>query len=351
MVDMDVAIPDTSNYDLGDQPIPDGFLDDTMQKAITQHSRKESQIASIENDFSNLMDANTASNIASNLIGFMGNNNDFIAYDNDEDEKDRNIQHTVNRVMKTHKRKVSQFESLKQELGLVFDEEEAARIAKKTMKELNPNNANVQQIQIKNIVNRARKEHKRKVSQFEAIKSDLSQYFPSEEESIKLAAEIMKEYNPNNRSGKSEEISIDSIVKKAVTEHKRKISVFRSVENDLGLIFDDKDVKNITKDVMKKIFAQKHTNETTNTNNKRRGSQVYLDDDSDNQVYVDKMKQRIQELQNKLYEKDKKIEMMEKQIQDMTVSKNNLVINTNQALDEMRGYLLEYQQSIFKKNS
>eukprot|EP01083_Nonionella_stella_P220496 788823_1 len=221
---MDVAIPDTSNYDLGDQPIPDGFLDDTMQKAITQHSRKESQIASIENDFSNLMDANTASNIASNLIGFMGNNNDFIAYDNDEDEKDRNIQHTVNRVMKTHKRKVSQFESLKTELGLVFDEEEATRIAKKTMKELNPNNANVQQIQIKDIVNRARKEHKRKVSQFEAIKSDLSQYFPSEEESIKLAAEIMKEYNPNNRSGKSEEISIDSIVKKAVTQHKRKIS-------------------------------------------------------------------------------------------------------------------------------
>ncbi len=40
------------------------------------------------------------------------------------------------------------------------------RIAKKTMKELNPNYQNTQQIQIENIVNKARKEHKRKVSQF-----------------------------------------------------------------------------------------------------------------------------------------------------------------------------------------
>eukprot|EP01084_Bolivina_argentea_P087139 157431_1 len=262
------------------------------------------------------------------------------------------VDNVVNRVMKTHKRKESQFQSLKEELGLVFDEEEAERIATKTMKEINPNFDSTQKIQIKNIVNKARKEHKRKVSQFQAIKHDILQYFPNEHESMKLAAEIMKEYNPNNKSDKkSEDISIDSIVQKAVTQHKRKKSVFKSIENDLGLIYDDADVKNITKNVMKKIFAQKHTNETTNTNNKRRGSQVYLDDDSDNQVYVDKMKQRIQELQNKLYEKDKKIEMMEKQIQDMTVSKNNLVINTNQALDEMRGYLLEYQQSIFKKNS
>ncbi len=45
------------------------------------------------------------------------------------------------------------------------------------------------------------------------------------------------------------------------------------------------------------------------------------------------MKQRIEELQNQLYEKDKKIEIMEKQINDMTISKSNLVINTNKALD------------------
>ncbi len=94
----------------------------------------------------------------------------------------------------------------------------------------------------------------------------------------------MKEYNPNSRSGKAEEITIDKIVEKAVTEQKRKISVFR-VENDLGLIFDDKDVKNITKDVMKKLFAQKHTNQNqiyeNNNNNKRRGSKVYLNDNDD----------------------------------------------------------------------
>eukprot|EP01084_Bolivina_argentea_P087137 157429_1 len=350
MVDMDVAIPDTSNYDLGDQPIPDGFLDDTMQKAITQHSRKESQIASIENDFSNLMDANTASNIASNLIGFMGNNNDFIAYDNDEDEKDRNIQHTVNRVMKTHKRKVSQFESLKQELGLVFDEQEAARIAKKTMKELNPNAENPQTIQIQNIVNKARKEHKRKVSQFEAIRHDIGQYIPNEQESLKLAADIMKEYNPNDKSGKHQEISIDSIVQKAVTEHKRKISVFRSVENDLGLIFDDKDVKNITKDVMKTIFAQKQQRIGDNGNRKR-DSFEFKENDNQNADYVREMQETIEELRNEIYEKDKMLKMMQNDINGLVKNKTNLVINSNHALDEMRGYLLQYQRTAFKIKS
>eukprot|EP01084_Bolivina_argentea_P087140 157432_1 len=243
------------------------------------------------------------------------------------------VDNVVNRVMKTHKRKESQFQSLKEELGLVFDEEEAERIATKTMKEINPNFDSTQKIQIKNIVNKARKEHKRKVSQFQAIKHDILQYFPNEHESMKLAAEIMKEYNPNNKSDKkSEDISIDSIVQKAVTQHKRKKSVFKSIENDLGLIYDDADVKNITKNVMKKIFAQKQAQ-------------------NNNTDHIEKMRQEIQELKYKLYQKDKQIQNINQQLTDAIESKNNLATNSSQALDEMRGYLLQYQQSVFKTDS
>merc|ERR1719203_740752 len=126
------------------------------------------------------------------------------------------------------------------------------------MKEINPNTVAVSQVSVENIVAKARQEHKRKVSQFQAIKQDIGQYFVDEEESAKLAAEVMKEFNPNDRSGKASQVTVDSIVEKAMTEHKRKKSQFAAIENDLGLIFDKEDVNAITKNVMKKIFAQKH---------------------------------------------------------------------------------------------
>merc|ERR550539_349244 len=70
------------------------------------------------------------------------------------------------------------------------------------MKEMNPNNAAIASVSVEHIVAKARKEHKRKVSQYQAIKHDIGQYFPEEEEAAKLAAEVMKEFNPNDRSGK-----------------------------------------------------------------------------------------------------------------------------------------------------
>ena len=96
---------------------------------------------------------------------------------------------------------MSQLAALEQELGLYFDEAEAERIAKQTMKEINPNTVAVTQVSVENIVAKARQEHKRKVSQFNAIKHDIGQYFVDEKESAKLAAEVMKEFNPNDRSG------------------------------------------------------------------------------------------------------------------------------------------------------
>eukprot|EP01084_Bolivina_argentea_P144249 253146_1 len=244
---------------------------------------------------------------------------------------------TVERVMKTHKRKVSQLGALEKELGLYFDETEAERIAKQTMKEMNPNNSSIQQVSVEQIVAKARKEHKRKVSQFQAIKHDIGQYFPNEEESAKLAAEVMKEFNPNDRSGKGHEITVDSIVEKAMNEHKRKKSQFAAIENDLGLIFDKEDVNAITKDVMKKVFAQKHTKHDEN--------QMV---DQLEQAHVQQMQQTVHDLKRKLEEKNEEIERMRQEIKDLTESKKNLALNSNQCLNQMRGYLLQYQQSIFK---
>eukprot|EP01083_Nonionella_stella_P065213 170674_1 len=245
---------------------------------------------------------------------------------------------TVERVMKTHKRKVSQLASLEEELGLYFDAEEAERIAKQTMKEMNPNNSSVQQVSVETIVAKARKEHKRKVSQFRAIKDDIGKYFPNEEESAKLAAEVMKEFNPNDRSGKGQEITVDSIVEKAMNEHKRRKSQFAAIENDLGLIFDKEDVNQITKDVMKKVFAQKHAKTQQN-------QMVDLE-----QAHVHQMQQKVEALKQELSTKNEQIDTLKQQIHDLTESKKNLALNSNQCLNQMRDYLLMYQQSIFNKS-
>ena len=58
----DVAVPDQANYDFGDNPIPDNFLDETIARATTEHRRAESLIASVEQDFSKIVDSNGASN-------------------------------------------------------------------------------------------------------------------------------------------------------------------------------------------------------------------------------------------------------------------------------------------------
>eukprot|EP01084_Bolivina_argentea_P099284 178471_1 len=123
---------------------------------------------------------------------------DIVSFDYDD---------TIERVMKTHKRKVSRYAALVQELSLYFDEEEAERIAKATLKEFNSNSSSVQQVSVESIIAKVKKEHKRKISQFRAIVSELSQYFPHENAARDLAAEVMNEFNPNDKSGKRCEIT------------------------------------------------------------------------------------------------------------------------------------------------
>merc|ERR1719203_660947 len=206
------------------------------------------------------------------------------------------------------------------------------------MKEINPNTVAVSQVSVENIVAKARQEHKRKVSQFQAIKQDIGQYFVDEEESAKLAADVMKEFNPNDRSGKASEITVDSIVERAMTEHKRKKSQYAAIENDLGLVFDKEDVNAITKNVMKKVFAQKH-------NDDEQGQMGQL-----GQAHMEQMQQQVNNLKDELAEKDALIDQLQMEIKQLAESKKKLAINSNLCLNQMRGYLVQYQQAIMKKD-
>ena len=95
----------------------------------------------------------------------------------------------------------------------------------------------VEHMNIEKIVTKARREHTSKVSQFRAIRKNIEQYSPDTVDSAKMAAALMKELNPNERSGKGTEITVNSIVEKATTEHSRKLkSWFEAIQDGRGLI-------------------------------------------------------------------------------------------------------------------
>lgn len=115
----DIPVPDAQNFDGIDseKPIPDNFLDDTLNKAITQHKRKESQIASVENDFAKHLDHNVAQNIAANLIGYIHTDEptpkdpdeDDVREEDDEETNDNDDDNRLDEILieTVHKHKFS----------------------------------------------------------------------------------------------------------------------------------------------------------------------------------------------------------------------------------------------------
>jgi len=205
------------------------------------------------------------------------------------------------------------------------------------------------------------------VSRFQAIQKDISQYFPNEEEATKLAAEVMKEYNQknNNPNVVAKEITVDDIVQNAMDGHKRKVSQFRAIKNDLGLMFNEDDVNVIAKDAMKAIFAQKQIQQKQAERKAKHirkesvkppnlfGNGDLSDSDDDNNDDMNdkeqKMKQQIDDLKDEIKEKNEEIKSLKNIIRELTESKTNLAINSNKSLNQMREYLLAYQQSMFPK--
>mmetsp|Transcript_59581 Transcript_59581/g.94797 ORF Transcript_59581/g.94797 Transcript_59581/m.94797 type:complete len:165 (+) Transcript_59581:66-560(+) len=146
--------------------------------------------------------------------------------------------------------------------------------------------------------------------------------------------------------GKQNQETVESIVDKAMKEHHRKKSQFQAIQNDLGLIFDKDDVNAITKKVMKRVFAQKHS-ETQ--------QQQMHQLQHNHEEHIHKMQERVNDLQKQLSakneeltEKQKEIEIMQQEIKHLTQSKRQLVINSNLCLNEMRAYLVQYQRCMSK---
>eukprot|EP01084_Bolivina_argentea_P256312 431496_1 len=128
--------------------------------------------------------------------------------------------------------------------------------------------------------------------------------------------------------------TVEVIVQNAMHEHHRRKSQFTAIQNDLGLIFDKEDVAKISKNVMKKIFAQKHN------------KQQYYQDNQLQKGYVNHLKNTIDNIQTQINDKNKQIENMKQDIINLINSKNALAVNTNKCLNQMRRYLLLYRQSI-----
>jgi len=127
----DIAVPDHANFDFGGDPIPDNFLDETISKAVTQHSRKESMVLSVQNDFSKIVDLSMASNIAQNLVIGHRDVNPKPAIDPDEDdvrigiEEDSSpsgpqLDDVLIATVQQHKRKESRQDFLESKLHELF---------------------------------------------------------------------------------------------------------------------------------------------------------------------------------------------------------------------------------------
>ena len=61
------------------------------------------------------------------------------------------------------------------------------------------------------------------------------------------------------------------------------------------------------------------------------------------------MKEQIDDLKQEIKSKDEEIESLRRRIKELTESKTNLAINSNRSLNQMREYLLKYQQSMLPR--
>ena len=62
------------------------------------------------------------------------------------------------------------------------------------------------------------------------------------------------------------------------------------------------------------------------------------------------MNRTIDTLKQELKQKDEKMKRLEKELENLRKSKTMLAINSNKCLNDMRGYLLEYQKLIKSKS-
>ena len=67
--------------------------------------------------------------------------------------------------------------------------------------------------------------------------------------------------------------------------------------------------------------------------------------------YAKEMQRRVDRLEEQLRQKDEEKKRLEQELEYLQKSKTLLAINSNKCLNDMRGYLLEYQKAMFKSDT
>mmetsp|Transcript_52476 Transcript_52476/g.47109 ORF Transcript_52476/g.47109 Transcript_52476/m.47109 type:complete len:320 (-) Transcript_52476:282-1241(-) len=310
----DAPLPDVGNYDLPEeQPIPDNFLDDTLSKAMTHHSRKESQIQSVQDDFAKVLDENVAQNIAANLIGYI---------------------HTDDPNAKS---KQTQIDPDEDDVRTGNDDDD-------------DNNNNKQEYSLDEMLIDTVTQHKHRESRTDFVQQKLHEMFPQEEEETNagdMMMDMMTGGGPTAGYGGG------------------KIDMSQIASNLVAFLHDDTSKPQTPQYPPEEISLQQsqqyeqvvqHQQQQPQQKHKARGST----DLTVLQEEISGLENRVNVLQTALKSKDDKnnelndrVKELEsknssllKEIQFLQNSKTTLAINSTKCIDELRDLLLQYQKKL-----
>ena len=186
----------------------------------------------------------------------------------------------VKQATRSHKRKVSLFNAIKTTMHHKFDNaDEANAMASNVMKEILWTKDMTNELVTDNSVRTAIKHHKRKISLFKAVKDTMSETFSNDPIwADKMARSVMKQIVANKELAKDLIVN-DTAVKEIQKKHKRKISMFNALKSEMSMKYDDpKKAQMMAQQVMKEIVAQK---KQIQASQKKRGSVDLSKDDDD----------------------------------------------------------------------
>jgi len=256
--------------------------DEVYDKAMTQHSRKESQMASVEEDFAKVLGQKVASNIAANLIG----------YTHSENNADSNRQNVP-----------------------IDPDEDDVRLGYDEMTEDTSNGLDEMLID-------AVTKHKHRESRTDFVEAKLHELFPQNEE-------------------EADEVPTDFLMMGQQTKGgKQDMAVIAS--NLVSFLHDEdpSNKQNISDNARVKARGSTDLSdlqqEIDRLQSKVNGLENELKHKDDRNI---ELNHRVNELEDKNHG-------LMKEIQFLQNSKTSLALQSTKCIDELRGLLLEYQKYI-----
>jgi hypothetical protein len=253
--------------------------DDRVKQAFSEHSRRKSQMAAVSGVLGDYFDEREAYDLSKRAVRTL-------AQAPMAPSRDAMIDKAAEKALSSHKRKVSVLHGIKMNLMMDagLDEDEAAKLARKTMIDLDSKKKDEAEL-IAEATSRALGKHRRRVSQFAGLQSAL----------------------------------IDS----GFEEDQAKIIARQQMKKQVGGGDDDYDAEEKT--------ADRGTG--------RRGSVEVVDDESSELVTTVKLLQKeVDRLRELVLEQRDELETM------MAI-KQEMARSMNESMDEMRKMLLAYTKS------